>query len=242
MVRALGPSKHSGIFGGQRRSLSCVHAHRRRAGGALWNDSFGRRQLQRRALLRARLRHCVQADTPQSWPDCLKRANPVELFGGSDGSSPFAGVIADRMGALYGTNVERRADNHCVFRERLGRCFQADASQRRRDRLERASALGLFGRQRRRLPKCGAHRRQNGLAYGTTSTGGNNNSVCNFGSNGVVLKLMPPGPTAWTETMFWAFSGGSDGCFPVAPLIADERGQLMEHHSLAGRLPPLIAP
>jgi hypothetical protein len=33
-------------------------------------------------------------------------------------------------------------------------------------------------------------------------------------------------PDRWTDTTLWTFSGGSDGCFPVAPLIADERGAI----------------
>lgn len=65
--------------------------------------------------------------------------------------------------------------------------------------------------------------------YGTAEAGGSNNC-------GTVYRLMPPkdGNTAWTETTLWAFSGGSDGCSPNAPLIADNRGALYSTTELGG--------
>jgi len=60
-----------------------------------------------------------------------------------------------------------------------------------------------------------------GALYGTTQNGGT-------GNNGTVFKLTPPakGQTAWTETVLYRFTGGSDGAIPFAGLIADKEGAL----------------
>ena len=71
-----------------------------------------------------------------------------------------------------------------------------------------------------------------GTLYGTPASGRDGSKIENIcfgkGSNGVVFRLTPPkhGQSLWTETTLWAFSGSSDGCFPVAPLIADNRGAI----------------
>jgi uncharacterized repeat protein (TIGR03803 family) len=88
-------------------------------------------------------------------------AAPVETVlysftGGSDGSEPVAGLIADNQGALYST----------------------------------------------------------------TESGGSS-------GGGTVFKLTPPGrgQTAWTETVLYSFTGGSDGGDPRAELIALARAR-----------------
>src|ERR1700756_5147427 len=55
----------------------------------------------------------------------------------------------------------------------------------------------------------------NGNLYGTTAKGG-------ASGNGVVFKLAPGG----TYTVLYSFTGGSDGRFPQAGLIADRSGNL----------------
>lgn len=64
-----------------------------------------------------------------------------------------------------------------------------------------------------------------GALYGTTSGGGSTN--CSDGC-GVVFKLTPPATSAgkWTETVLYAFTGGTDGGLPQASLIADATGAL----------------
>jgi uncharacterized repeat protein (TIGR03803 family) len=59
-----------------------------------------------------------------------------------------------------------------------------------------------------------------GALYGTTGYGGTSQNCS--GNRGTVFKLTPPAPgkTAWTETVLWNFSGGSDGCYPYAELFA----------------------
>ena len=71
-------------------------------------------------------------------------------------------------------------------------------------------------------PYAGLIADKEGALYGTTLAAG----VAQLG--GTVFKLAPPakGQTAWTETVLYRFSGGSDGADPFAGLIADKQGAL----------------
>ncbi len=64
-----------------------------------------------------------------------------------------------------------------------------------------------------------------GALYGTAGGGGSAN--CSGGC-GVAFKLSPAATTGgkWTETILYAFKGGSDGGAPEANLIADATGAL----------------
>jgi hypothetical protein len=67
-----------------------------------------------------------------------------------------------------------------------------------------------------------------GALYGTTASAGTN--------LGTVFKLTPPanGQTAWTPTVLYRFTGGSDGGDPVAVLIADDSGALYSTTIIGG--------
>jgi hypothetical protein len=75
------------------------------------------------------------------------------------------------------------------------------------------------------VPSAGLIADQQGALYGTTENGGTGNG--GFGM-GTVFKLTPPGKgqTAWTETVLYRFTGGSDGVGPLAGLIAGKQGAL----------------
>jgi len=68
--------------------------------------------------------------------------------------------------------------------------------------------------------------------YGTTTWNAYFDQKCfGFGSGtdcGTVFQLTPPQGTggAWTETVLYRFSGGTDGAFPVGPLAMDMDGNL----------------
>jgi uncharacterized repeat protein (TIGR03803 family) len=142
--------------------------------------------------------------------------------GGTDGSNPSsAGVIADRTGALYGTASAGGAFNKGVV-------FKLTPPKDGQTAWTETTLWAFSGGSDGAFPDAGLIADRTGALYGTTANGGNVNNVCFFGGAGAVFKLTPPkdGKTAWTETTLWAFSGGSDGCFPQAPLISDERGTL----------------
>jgi uncharacterized repeat protein (TIGR03803 family) len=58
-----------------------------------------------------------------------------------------------------------------------------------------------------------------GNLYGTTALGGANKA-------GTVFSLTPTGTGAWTKTVLYSFTGGSDGANPDAGLISDSAGNL----------------
>jgi uncharacterized repeat protein (TIGR03803 family) len=60
-----------------------------------------------------------------------------------------------------------------------------------------------------------------GNLYGTAQRGGSDPSC----SCGVVYELSPNGG-AWTETVLYSFTGGTDGAFPAGDLIFDSAGNL----------------
>jgi len=62
-----------------------------------------------------------------------------------------------------------------------------------------------------------------GNLYGTTDGGGSAS-----GAAGTVFKLAPPAQPggAWTETVLYSFTGGTDGNSPQAGLVRDDKGNL----------------
>lgn len=72
-----------------------------------------------------------------------------------------------------------------------------------------------------------------GNLYGTTSMGGNSsNPNCGHGC-GVVFELASNGGV-WTQTVLYAFSGGSDGATPMSSLVMDSAGNLYGTTSAGG--------
>jgi uncharacterized repeat protein (TIGR03803 family) len=63
-----------------------------------------------------------------------------------------------------------------------------------------------------------------GNLYGTTQYGGT--GCGGFYGCGTVYELSPASGGAWTETVIYNFTGGSDGVYPEAGLIMDSAGNL----------------
>jgi uncharacterized repeat protein (TIGR03803 family) len=117
--------------------------------------------------------------------------------GGSDGGTPAASLILDKKGNLYGTT----SDPGTVFR------IAPDG---------RETVLHYFqGGHDGETPQAPLIADTNGSLYGTTAGGGKN-------GYGTVFKLAADG----TETVLYAFKGGSDGIRPAAGLVEDGKGTL----------------
>ncbi|HTS07739.1 MAG TPA: choice-of-anchor tandem repeat GloVer-containing protein [Candidatus Eisenbacteria bacterium] len=72
-----------------------------------------------------------------------------------------------------------------------------------------------------------------GNLYGTTSMGGDSSNLnCGHGC-GVVYELTTNGGV-WTETVLYAFSGGSDGATPISSLAMDSAGNIYGTTSAGG--------
>jgi uncharacterized repeat protein (TIGR03803 family) len=128
--------------------------------------------------------------------------------GGSDGANPSAALIADEeTGALYGTTQNGGVPGN-------GTVFKIDTIDQ-----TFTTIYSFSGSPDGATPGIGALLADaEGALYGTTANGG-------ASGKGTVFKLTPPGwgRTAWTESILWSFTGGSDGASPEAGLIADER-------------------
>jgi uncharacterized repeat protein (TIGR03803 family) len=127
--------------------------------------------------------------------------------GGADGDGPFAGLIQDAKGNLYGT-TSYGGDSACTFG--CGTVFKLS-------KTGKETVLYSFkgGADGATPAAAGVMQDAKGNLYGTTYSGGTSNM-------GTVFKL----DTAGKETVLYSFSGGTDGRHPYAGVIQDSKGNL----------------
>jgi len=125
---------------------------------------------------------------------------------GSDGKSPYAGVVRDAQGNLYGTTESGGTSN-------VGTVFKVDATGTETI-LYSFTVTGGDGAE----PMSGLVRDAQGNLYGTTNAGG----VGVGGGNGVVFKVDKTG----REKVLFRFPGtGADGIRPHG-VVRDAQGNL----------------
>jgi len=134
--------------------------------------------------------------------------------GGSDGSKPIGGLVADKHGVLYGVTGGGGVNgNGCfagcgvVFKltpKKSGYTFSV--LHRFRGYPDANSPVGTPV-----LDKQGA-------IYGVSQFGGSSN-------NGAVFRLTP-GKSGYTESVLYSFPGGAGGYLPQAGLTIDNKGTL----------------
>jgi hypothetical protein len=130
-------------------------------------------------------------------------------YGCADGARPFAGLVLDAEGNLYGTTYGG-GDGHGVVFELLPNP----------DGTWTESVLHSFAGADGRRPFAGLVLDAEGNLYGTTADGGVYDA-------GVVLKLAPTPDGTWTESVLHSFTfPGADGAASVAGLIFDAAGNL----------------
>ncbi len=137
--------------------------------------------------------------------------------GGADAATPFAGLVMDANGDLYGTTSGGGGNNGTVFELTP----PAAGETRWTEKVLYRFKGGADGA----TPVAGLIMDANGALYGTTLNGGRG---CNATGCGTVFELTPPaaGETRWTETVLRRFKGIPDGAHPVAGLIMDANGAL----------------
>lgn len=125
--------------------------------------------------------------------------------GGSDGGGPYAGVIIDAAGNLYGT-TPYDGDLNCDYGQGCGTVFKV-APDDTETTLYTFTDTGANANPMAGLTMDGA-----GNLYGTT-----------YGfSPGAVFRLAPDG----TEKLLHTFTGGADGDEPLGGLTMDGNGRL----------------
>jgi uncharacterized repeat protein (TIGR03803 family) len=137
--------------------------------------------------------------------------------GGTDGGYPFAGVIQDTAGNLYGTTFYG-GDLNCLAPEGCGVVYKLDTAGTE-------TVLHSFsGGQNDGLePLAPVVRDKDGNLYGTTSQGG-------LPGYGTVFKI----DSAGNETVLYSFWGGSEGCWPAQGLILGKSGAVFGTTSYCG--------
>lgn len=133
----------------------------------------------------------------------------------TDGANPFAGLIQDAAGNLYGTTTAGGDIND------FGTVFKLlPPAQQGGTWTE--TMLHRFNCTDGAVPNAVLIQDATGNLYGTTKGGG---SSCNYPSSpgdGTVFKLDNTGQ----ESVLYSFTGGADGSSPVSDLIQDAKGNL----------------
>jgi uncharacterized repeat protein (TIGR03803 family) len=144
--------------------------------------------------------------------------NETELheFDGSkgDGAAPYAGVIFDPAGSLYGTTYA--GGGYQCGSDTCGTVYEL----KRAGSGWKEAILHRFRntRQDGSWPDASLLRDAQGNLYGTTVEGGT------YG--GVVFELTPQAKGGWKETILYDFQGGADGWLPSAGVVMDKSGNL----------------
>ena len=132
--------------------------------------------------------------------------------GGADGGNPYAGVIRDSAGNLYGTTHSGGINPFGTGD--LGVVYKVDATGH--ETVLYSCPGGADDGCR--YPVAGVIHDSHGNLYGTTAEGG---TGCLYGC-GVVFKLDASG----NETPLYSFTGGPDGAYPLGGVILDAAGNL----------------
>ena len=146
--------------------------------------------------------------------------------GGKDGGQPWASLIFDAVGNLYGTTPGGGNPNcHGLF-SGCGVVFKLAPNG---DGTWTESVLhGFTGGKDGEMPEAGLIFDQTGNLYGTARSGGRTMPHCEdwMGTGcGVVFKLTPNPDGRWKEKVLYSFTG-QDGYWPMAAPTFDAAGNL----------------
>ena len=136
--------------------------------------------------------------------------------GGADGGFPWAGLLRDAQGNLYGT-TQYGGNPACYTPYGCGTVFKISARGK-------FTVLHSFaGAPDGQLALGGLIRDAQGNLYGTTYIGGTGPCFDGVSSGcGILFKVDDTG----AETVLYSFTGGTDGAYPVAGRLVKEAGNL----------------
>ncbi len=129
-----------------------------------------------------------------------------------DGANPYAALVFDGNGALYGTTA---SGGHVGYG--LGTVFKLTPSP---GGYTESTIHWFHGNRDGAYPHSDLIIGASGALYGTTTAGGTQSCKC-----GMAFELVPGG-MSYTEHILYQFTGGFDGAVPSAGFIADNQGML----------------
>jgi uncharacterized repeat protein (TIGR03803 family) len=136
--------------------------------------------------------------------------------GGKGEGSPYAGLVFDKAGNLYGTDCGGAEDYY-------GTAFELTPAKGGEWKI---NVLHIFtGATDGSCPRASLIIDKDGNLYGTTTAGGNLN-YCNGLGCGTVFRLFRTSSGAWKESVLYSFRDQSDGGYPYASLVLDSAGNL----------------
>jgi uncharacterized repeat protein (TIGR03803 family) len=143
----------------------------------------------------------------------------LHSFNYADGDSPYAALIFDKAGDLYGTTFYGGAyGGGSVFR------LKRASGDEWRERLLYSFCPGGFPCKDGLRPYAGVVLDRSGNLYGTTEQGGGN--TCGETHCGTIFKLTPTRSGGWKHTVLYAFPNPGSGSFPTGGVIIDKAGNL----------------
>ncbi len=171
-----------------------------------------------------------------AWAADSKGGVIYRFQGGNDGDRPFAGLIADQAGNLYGTTYNGGGGPYFVGC--CGTVFEVSPPAALGDPWIETVLYSFQGGTDGGSPNGSLVFDQAGNLYGTTTQGGQNATCPNCGT---VFELTPPSKAggAWTETILHRFTGlidNSDGASPMGGLVFDKAGNLYGTTFIGGLL------
>jgi len=144
-------------------------------------------------------------------------------FSGDGGPNrPYAGLISDKSGNLYGTTELGGTQNR-------GTVFELEPGS---SGWNEVVLYSFAGGQDGSRPAANVIFDGAGNLYGTTTAGGGGSCP---GGCGTVFELTPSS-SGWSESVIYSFGGGSDGRQPYSGLVLSKAGALYGTTSLGGAL------
>jgi len=138
--------------------------------------------------------------------------------GNQDGGQPTSNLAFDSTGHLFGTTAY---GGNSACPSGCGTIFELTPSGSGwTENVIYSFTGGSDGRQ----PNSGVVLGASGVLYGTASWGGTVGAACPSGC-GTVFALTP-GAGGWSQSVLYAFAGGSDGVGPYAGLTLDKSGNI----------------
>jgi uncharacterized repeat protein (TIGR03803 family) len=134
------------------------------------------------------------------------------FLGGYDGDGPFSGLVADKMGSLYGVTLGG-GNGQCI-----GGCGTVFKLTPKKSGYTKSTIYSFGPGTDASTPLGTLVFDKKGALYGVTQYGGTQN-------DGAVYKLTPS-KSGFSESVIYSFRNGEDGDFPQAGLVIDRQGSL----------------